>query len=1200
MTDSLCLLTANLVLSAPYLNYSGNNLSIEKLYPKVEYPVPRGTLPISPLIKWDHNKSCVVTRYPEYFSVIRGVASYDIDLIQSAFQYLSGHVIDGRNLCPAVEYLRFVWENVVANLFGSRDYMKYPIEFRKVKLMRGIMLSRHKSIEVTVKYERETGAFETMEGGNLCCSGYAFLAADPSTQSLEDLVQPTKKPDAVMLDHKSIYKELRVRGYDYGQTFQGLTEASSDGTYGKVKWMGHWVSFVDSMLQIAIMGSNERVLRIPTYIEYVKCNSQIFMENIEKCKDEMGESVVDVHFDKTVGVGASKGIVIMGLKTSAIARRNAQQPVLESYNFVPNRDTGIKITSPSLEGYLHECSFVIDLLKSKQSNPDMSLHDLSEGEKAMMESIKGKVETRSAGVSLLAALYETLASSLSPAEEPLSLPQILTKQLHVQSNCLANDMTCVTALESEKVTRHQIDMVIENSSRDMKVLELNPTTGLLADQVADLLDANLIQTTYNVLHTELESALTNKGPARLTDLSKLMEKSVLIPSDFVDQDLIIMRDESLQPLPRISRLSVRDFLNASFKAMKQNAFFLLFGRSGMTPLEQEVMALLGEDGGKTLTDPKLLSSLAQEIGFEVVALKSEACMNSFSLLLRKRLEQPLAIKVIQITGSGYDWINEVKDFLLPQTSEQKSDEEVKKKIQEKKEQLAKSRLWLTSSDPSSGLIGLINCLRREPGCESVRCFASPMPTQEIPDDIMRLDLVMNITQDSEMGSYRHTLIESPEVVQQSSHAYVDIKTKGDLSSFRWLENGTKHFDATPESCRTSPNELLVKVNYAALNFKDVMIASGRISSDAYPSGLGISGAMLGMEFSGHDMNGNRVMGYTIGKGMATEVSVLDPLFLWPVPANWTLGEAATVPVVYTTVYYGLMVRAGLRRGESVLIHSGAGGVGQAAINVCQSMGCQILTTCSDEKRSFLKKTFGLEDWQIANSRNTSFEEHILRVTDGRGVDVVLNSLSETKLKASVNCLAEYGRFVEIGKYDIVVNNLMDMSQFGQNKAFQTTCLAHLDVDAFFNKNPVSVNARTRVYDMMSQGIREGVVRPLQSHVYDKDEVEEAFRFMASGKHIGKVLIKIADEESAKEVRVPAVQQTLFHPNKSYVVTGGLGGFGLELTYWMTTRGAKNIILTSRNGIKDNYQKVFLDRLKEEAFGARILISTERCVQQRRS
>ncbi|EFN70710.1 Fatty acid synthase, partial [Camponotus floridanus] len=161
--------------------------------------------------------------------------------------------------------------------------------------------------------------------------------------------------------------------------------------------------------------------------------------------------------------------------------------------------------------------------------------------------------------------------------------------------------------------------------------------------------------------------------------------------------------------------------------------------------------------------------------------------------------------------------------------------------------------------------------------------------------------------------------------------------------------------------------------------------------------------------------GRRVMGMVEARGLATTI-VADLGFLWEVPDKWTLEQAATIPVAYATSYYALFVRGQLKAGESVLIHAGTGGVGQAAIAISLHAGCTVFTTVgTPEKREYLKKIFPqLTDRHIGNSRDTSFEHLILTETQGRGVDVVLNSLAEEKLQASVRCLALNGRFLEIG------------------------------------------------------------------------------------------------------------------------------------------------------------------------------------------
>lgn len=181
--------------------------------------------------------------------------------------------------------------------------------------------------------------------------------------------------------------------------------------------------------------------------------------------------------------------------------------------------------------------------------------------------------------------------------------------------------------------------------------------------------------------------------------------------------------------------------------------------------------------------------------------------------------------------------------------------------------------------------------------------------------------------------------------------------------------------------------------------------------------------LIGAEFSGHDQSGRRVMGLLQTKGLATIVDAYKG-HLWPVPDNWTLEQAATVPMAYATAFYALVVRGNIRPGETVLIHSGSGAVGQAAIAIALSRGCRVLTTVgSVDKRSYLQKRFSeMNDSNFADSRDSNFWRTVLRATGGRGVDVVLNSLAEDKLQSSVQLLARHGRFLEIGKYDLSNNS----------------------------------------------------------------------------------------------------------------------------------------------------------------------------------
>jgi len=185
--------------------------------------------------------------------------------------------------------------------------------------------------------------------------------------------------------------------------------------------------------------------------------------------------------------------------------------------------------------------------------------------------------------------------------------------------------------------------------------------------------------------------------------------------------------------------------------------------------------------------------------------------------------------------------------------------------------------------------------------------------------------------------------------------------------------------------------------------------------------------LLGMEFSGRDESGNRVMGLLAAKGLATVVDAHRD-FLWRVPDDWSLEQAATVPVAYATAFYALVVRGRIRAGETVLIHSGSGAVGQAAISIALRHGCHVVTTVgSATKWQYLQQRFPeLSDTSFADSRDSNFWRTLRETTGGRGVDVVLNSLAEDKLQSSVQLLAQHGRFLEIGKFDLSNNTPLGM------------------------------------------------------------------------------------------------------------------------------------------------------------------------------
>jgi NADPH:quinone reductase-like Zn-dependent oxidoreductase len=223
----------------------------------------------------------------------------------------------------------------------------------------------------------------------------------------------------------------------------------------------------------------------------------------------------------------------------------------------------------------------------------------------------------------------------------------------------------------------------------------------------------------------------------------------------------------------------------------------------------------------------------------------------------------------------------------------------------------------------------------------------------------------------------------------------------------------------------------------------------------------------------------------------------------------TFEVAATVPVVFATAYYALFDLGRLQEDERVLIHAGAGGVGQSAIMLAQMIGAEIFVTVgSVEKKQFLMAQYGIPEDHILYSRDTSFARGIKRATNGEGVDVVVNSLAGDLLRETWECLAPFGRFVEIGKADITKNTRLDMLPFEYNVSF-----ASVDLTKVAARKPKLMR---RLLDNVTQLMGKGAVKPISPvTAYRISELETAFRTLQTGKAMGKIVVVPHPEDQVK-------------------------------------------------------------------------------------
>lgn len=359
----------------------------------------------------------------------------------------------------------------------------------------------------------------------------------------------------------------------------------------------------------------------------------------------------------------------------------------------------------------------------------------------------------------------------------------------------------------------------------------------------------------------------------------------------------------------------------------------------------------------------------------------------------------------------------------------------------------------------------------------------------------------------------------------------------------------------------------IEVKAVGLNFKDVMIAMGHLVNEHI--GIECSGVVTQVESSvTHVKPGDRVC--AIAEGSFASLIRCHESTVSPIDDSLSFETASTIPVIWSTAYYSLIHVARLEEGESVLIHAAAGGVGQAAIILAQMVGAKVYVTVgSAEKKEYIMSHYNIPEVQIFFSRDTSFADQVQAATGGRGVDVVLNSLAGDALLATWQCVAPFGRFVEIGKRDIVNNTRLEMAPFVKNITFSSVDL----VVVVMERPALMKKILSSVFDLY----RKGIVRPITPlSVFPVSDVEAGFRSLQSGKNLGKIAITFGADDMVQAV--PAkLSDTLLRDDGSYLIIGGTGGLGRSMTRWMANKGAKHIILASRSSnVSDTVQSLIDD------------------------
>ncbi|WP_161624968.1 type I polyketide synthase [Streptomyces spectabilis] len=393
---------------------------------------------------------------------------------------------------------------------------------------------------------------------------------------------------------------------------------------------------------------------------------------------------------------------------------------------------------------------------------------------------------------------------------------------------------------------------------------------------------------------------------------------------------------------------------------------------------------------------------------------------------------------------------------------------------------------------------------------------------------------------------------------------------GPAPSLSWVQD---------EERAPGPGQIAIAVRAAALNYHDVMTVTGLITEDAESAdfehdrvGLECAGTVTGV---GPGVTGfapgDRVFAFTTS---SISSQVTTPAHLaGHIPPGMGFAEAATLPIAFATVHYGLSDRADLQAGETVLVHSGAGGIGLAVLQHARHVGAQVIATAGTPAKRRLLRHLGVT--HVLDSRSLDFAEEVRRLTDGEGVDVVVNSLTGEAAARSLDLLRPGGRFVELGKRGFQADSRLLL------KALTANC-SYLAVDILKVVAGPAGRAR-RITEAVADLARRGVYRPLPHTLHPAAHLQEAFALFQHSRHIGKVVLSLEERPPVRSVPAPLH----LDPHGTYLITGGLSGFGAATARHLATLGARHLTLVGRRGDSTRESAALLTDLRDRGVGVSV-------------
>ncbi len=926
------------------------------------------------------------------------------------------------------------------------------------------------------------------------------------------------EPD--QLGRAAVYGMMRRRGYFYGPSFQTVRSVREDGTSAVVRWDGSVVTFLDGLLQAGLLVPSMRErLVVPVAVRRASLRPPFPSTHMD----------VPAELDPGMARAACPFATFEGYRVQTLRRAPAvdpdpivQRPVWVPYGDVHSDDHRALAYVSHLEAYLKDAL-----------GPHLEQHVADHPHLArvgrLLEEVAGDVTSfPEASDTILLRMARDLVGSPDRLAATLEAP-MATINRHPEHGVLYGADLLARGFDDD-VLAQMLAIVEENHTTALHVCEVGSGTGGLTRRVLERPSvsgiARYVATDVTrAFQSELERHVTRPVTHALWDVQSP------VPARLGHFDLVLASNA----LHVADDLSIA--LHNVYEALRPGGFLCFFEATNrVTPLvwglDASCWSFTDQRAFGLWTTIEHWKDLLRSAGFQLVSTHRALGDHAAMFLARRPTHAP--VEHVRVAAPGdradapaiHEFLEAMSDRVAPRT-------------------------WLTG--PESAL-PLLRCARREPDGQGLRGLFGI----EGPPDATRIeaDLVQNVFRDGEWGRIHSEMAPLEQ-------------TDGDVP--RWasarLSGGEVHLDWVALEAPARGEER-IEVTAVALNFREIASLAGHLKAEDSPlpsyASHGVAG--VGVEFVGRRADGTRVAGIA-DSTFATHVLAESCRISADWPATWTDGEVATIPVAYQTVYYTLDVRLRLRGDETVLVHSGAGGLGLALLHVLTARGHEVFVTCgTDAKRRFLLDRFpSLDAEHLGDSRKGGFEKLVRAATRNRGVDLVLNTLSGDLAAESMRCVAPGGTFVELGKRDLVMNVPYGLRPLLSNGRFEV-----VDLSMALCEPSIAYDLAERV----AEGIRTGEVKPLPVNLYRASELSDAVRQMSKGAHIGKNVIEMDATPPPVEPHIACA------PGHTWLVTGGLGGFGREMALWLGERGASRLVLSSRRGLRTGEQSRAVRMLRD--------------------